>query len=82
MQLMKNHNLNDLILFQYRERYLGACNLWLAQNKIRAKMFQYRERYLGACNKITILAAIDEENSFNTANGIWVHAIGYALPAN
>ena len=45
---------------------------------LRSSMFQYRKRYKGACNKgYTPLGGGNGVSSFNTVNGIRVHAIWY-----
>ena len=50
----------EAMLFQYRKRYKGACNMEVnILSALRFSMFQYRKRYKGACNfEIKKMAAI------------------------
>ena len=73
MQLKIFNAFSIQMTFQYRERYLGACNVEFSERECLYK-FQYRERYLGACND-DVPSEVRDALSFNTANGIWVHAM-------
>ena len=62
--------------FQYRKRYKGACNRkFKVDIETETAEFQYRKRYKGACNLKTSIDSVAFYSSFNTVNGIRVHAI-------
>ena len=61
--------------FQYRKRYKGACNEAERIAPAWVREFQYRKRYKGACNLNRIFTLLIDIASFNTVNGIRVHAI-------